>query len=65
MSVKRVVVDTNVVISALTAGGTPQKIIKAWITGEFVAVLSIAAGHRFSLQINLNVGDFSIGNSSL
>ncbi|MFN7906276.1 MAG: putative toxin-antitoxin system toxin component, PIN family [Pseudobdellovibrionaceae bacterium] len=40
MSVKRVVVDTNVVISALTAGGTPQKIIHAWITGEFVAVMS-------------------------
>ena len=31
MSVKRVVVDTNIVVSALTAGGTPQKIIQAWI----------------------------------
>ena len=40
MSVKRVVVDTNVVVSALTAGGIPQKIIQAWITGEFLALLS-------------------------
>ncbi len=40
MSVKRVVVDTNVVVSALTAGGTPQKIIQAWITGEFLAIIS-------------------------
>jgi putative PIN family toxin of toxin-antitoxin system len=40
VSVKRVVVDTNVVVSALTAGGTPQKIIQAWITGEFLALIS-------------------------
>lgn len=40
MSVKRVVVDTNVIVSALTAGGTPQKILQAWITGEFLAVIS-------------------------
>lgn len=40
MSVKRAVVDTNVVISALTAGGTPQKVIHAWITGEFLAIMS-------------------------
>jgi uncharacterized protein len=41
VGVRRVVVDTNVVVSALTAGGTPQKIIQAWITGEFVALVSI------------------------
>jgi len=40
VSEKRVVVDTNVVISALTAGGMPQKIIHAWLTGEFLAVMS-------------------------
>ena len=40
MSVKRIVVDTNVVVSALTAGGTPQKIIQAWITGQFLAIIS-------------------------
>jgi putative PIN family toxin of toxin-antitoxin system len=40
VSVKRVVVDTNIVVSALTAGGFPQKIIQAWITGEFLAVIS-------------------------
>jgi uncharacterized protein len=40
VSVRRVVVDTNVVVSALTAGGTPQKIIQAWITGEFLAIIS-------------------------
>jgi predicted nucleic acid-binding protein len=32
--------EAHVVISALTAGGTPQKIIQAWITGEFLAVMS-------------------------
>ena len=41
MSVKRFVVDTNVVVSALTAGGTPPKVIQAWITGEFLALMSI------------------------
>ncbi len=40
MSVRRVVVDTNVVVSALTAGGTPQKILKAWIAGVFLSVMS-------------------------
>ena len=41
MNAKRVVVDTNVVISAFTAGGSPQKIIQAWIMGQFLAVISI------------------------
>ena len=40
MNAKRAVVDTNVVVSALIAGGTPQKIIQAWITGQFLAVMS-------------------------
>ena len=40
MRVKRVVVDTNVVVSALTAGGTPQKIIQAWIMGELLVLIS-------------------------
>ncbi len=40
MSLKRAVVDTNVVVSALVAGGTPQKIIQAWITGQFLAIMS-------------------------
>lgn len=40
MSVERVVVDTNVVVSALIADGTPQKIIQAWIVGEFLAIIS-------------------------
>lgn len=40
MNVKRVVVDTNVIVSALTAGGTPQRILEAWITGEFIALIS-------------------------
>ena len=41
MSAKRVVVDTNVVVSAFTAGGTPQKIIQAWISGQFLAIISV------------------------
>ncbi len=40
MSVKRVVVDTNIVVSALTAGGTPQKILQAWVSGQFLAIIS-------------------------
>lgn len=40
MNAKRAVVDTNVIVSAVTAGGVPQKIIQAWITGEFVAIIS-------------------------
>ena len=52
MSVKRVVVDTNVVISALTAGGTPQKIIQAWITGEFLAVMSTELRQEINTVFN-------------
>jgi predicted nucleic acid-binding protein len=44
VSVKRVVVDTNVVVSALTSGGTPQKIIQAWINREFLALISENCG---------------------
>jgi putative PIN family toxin of toxin-antitoxin system len=52
VSVKRVVVDTNVVISALTAGGTPQKIIQAWITGEFLAVMSTELRQEINTVFN-------------
>ena len=40
MSAKRVVVDTNVVVSALTAGGVPQTVLKGWIAREFQALIS-------------------------
>ena len=52
MSVKRVVVDTNVVISALTAGGTPQKIIQAWIMGDFLAVISKELRQEINTVLN-------------
>ncbi|OQW50618.1 MAG: hypothetical protein A4S09_02150 [Proteobacteria bacterium SG_bin7] len=52
MSVKRVVVDTNVVISALTAGGTPQKIIQAWIMGEFLAIMSTELRQEINTVFN-------------
>ena len=52
MSVKRVVVDTNVVISALIAGGTPQKIIQAWIMGEFLAVMSKELRQEINTVLN-------------
>jgi putative PIN family toxin of toxin-antitoxin system len=48
VSVKRVVVDTNVVVSALAAGGTPQKIVQAWITGEFLAIISEELKHEIN-----------------
>tara|TARA_Y100000590_G_scaffold465971_1_gene639857 strand:+ start:813 stop:1229 length:417 start_codon:yes stop_codon:yes gene_type:complete len=40
VSAKRVVVDTNVVVSGLIAGGAPQKILQAWIMGQFQPVIS-------------------------
>jgi len=40
VSVKKVVVDTNIIVSAFIAGGAPQKIIQGWITGQFQAVIS-------------------------
>ena len=49
MSVKRVVVDTNVIVSALAAGGNPQKIIQAWISGQFLAIMS----EELKREINL------------
>ena len=52
MRVKRVVVDTNVVVSALTAGGTPQKIIQAWITGEFLAIISEELRQEINMVLN-------------
>ena len=52
MSVKRVVVDTNVVVSALTAGGVPQKIIQAWITGLFMAMMSNELRQEINTVLN-------------
>ncbi len=40
VGVKRAVVDTNVIVSAFIAGGAPQRVIQAWITGGFQAVIS-------------------------
>ena len=36
----RIVVDTNIVVSALIAGGAPQKIIAAWNANLFHVVMS-------------------------
>lgn len=36
----RVVLDTNVVISAVFFGGVPRRILSAWSVGRFVLVLS-------------------------
>jgi len=35
-----VVVDTNVIVSGLLSGGTPGKIIEAWMLGRFTPVIS-------------------------
>ena len=40
MSERRVVVDTNVIVSGLLSGGTPGKIIEAWMLGRFTPVIS-------------------------
>lgn len=36
----RVVVDTNVFVSAFIFGGNPGKVIKRWLEGKFVLLLS-------------------------
>lgn len=36
----RVVIDTNVFVSAFIWGGNPEKIIKAWLKGKFVLLIS-------------------------
>ncbi len=36
----RVVLDTNVLISAIFFSGTPSKILTHWRTGNFTAVIS-------------------------
>lgn len=36
----RVVVDTNVFVSAFIWGGTPKKVITKWLKGEFILLVS-------------------------
>lgn len=36
----RVVVDTNVFVSAFIWGGNPQKVIRKWLKGELILLLS-------------------------
>jgi uncharacterized protein len=52
VNAKRVVVDTNIIISALSAGGTPQRIIQAWIMGEFLAVMSTELQQEINTVLN-------------
>lgn len=40
MSAKRVVVDTNVIVSGLIGTGFPGRIIEAWLFGEIHVVIS-------------------------
>ena len=44
----RVVVDTNIVVSAFILGGTPQEIITAWNANLFHLVMS----EQLRLEIN-------------
>ena len=53
----KVVIDTNVFISGIVFGGTPRKIIDAWLTKQYIFCLSpelkaeilIKLGKKFSL----------------
>lgn len=36
----RVVVDTNIFVSAFIWGGNPKKIVKRWLKGKFILLLS-------------------------
>ena len=56
---KRIVIDTNVVVSALLFGGTPGKLVPPWKTGSvhplgsaniFDEYLKVFAYHRFQLS---------------
>jgi putative PIN family toxin of toxin-antitoxin system len=40
MGTQRIVIDTNVIISAIGWGGTPLQVIDAVLAGDFVLVLS-------------------------
>ncbi|MGK2935902.1 MAG: putative toxin-antitoxin system toxin component, PIN family [Gemmatimonadaceae bacterium] len=53
----RVVLDTNVVVSAVFFGGTPGRVLAAWSAGRFVLILSPAileeyrrVGHELGLR---------------
>jgi len=54
----KVVIDTNVFISGIVFGGTPRKIIDAWLTKQYIFCLSpelkaeilVKLGKKFSLQ---------------
>ncbi len=48
MKEKRVVIDTNVIVSGLIAGGAPQRILSAWIMGHFVVLVS----KELKLEVN-------------
>lgn len=36
----RVVIDTNVLVSAFIYGGKPRRVVERWLTGEFVLLMS-------------------------
>lgn len=40
MKEKRVVIDTNIVVSAFLSGGHSHKILKSWLSKDFVALVS-------------------------
>ncbi len=48
MKEKRVVIDTNVIVSGLIAGGAPQRILSSWIMGHFVVLVS----KELKLEVN-------------
>lgn len=45
-------INQYIYISALTAGGTPQKIIQAWITGEFLVVMNTELRQEINTVFN-------------
>lgn len=54
MAEKRVVVDTNVIVSGLIAGGTPQKILQAWIMGRFQSIISSELKNEINVVLKRN-----------
>ena len=51
MSETKIVVDTNAIVSALIAGGTPQRIIQGWINQEFLVVMSQELRHEINTAL--------------
>lgn len=52
MKERRIVVDTNIVVSAFLSGGISQSILKAWLNKEFIALISDELKYEINEVLN-------------